>query len=100
MTTAALLKTAWKQRCTPEGNWILTPAQRAWLTLKFMLCLLFMRELGIEHDAPYDTHVVVAVTDSHQYPCEWGTCYDWREWRVGKGLLRNWWYFETTDGSP
>jgi hypothetical protein len=95
----SMIRTAWKQRCDGEGDWYLTPLQRYWLTFKFTLCMLLSLN-GYPDPTWSNEHVCVAITDSCSFPCEWGTCYSWTGWHVGKGLFKNWWFYSETDGTP
>lgn len=87
------------QRCAPEGDWLLSTPERFWLTLKFVLCYL-LRLKRRESLPLFSRYVTVAQTDQHKWSCEWGECYDWTSWRVGKGVLSNWWYMQDLDGAP
>jgi len=94
------LALAWKQRCKHEGNWYLTKAQQYWLTVKCMICMVLDLNRFPDPEDWGGEHVCVAITEAHSYPCEWGTCSDWTELRVGKGFLSNWYFYYESDGAP
>lgn len=92
-----LILRAFSQQCEFETDWMLTKWQRCWLTVKFVLCVLAQRW---REPKLFVDHVCVVLADAHKYPCEWGECADWTEYHVGKGLVRNWFCLEVSNGYP
>lgn len=90
-----------RHHCKYDRVFILGRRRKAWYTLKALLCTIIgliipvvFRGHDFYSDNP-DDYIVVAITDGGgwfdgEYSGNW-----WLELRVGYGIFRNWWVYES-----
>lgn len=82
MSRLALLRLALAQHAQPEGDWLLSRAERWWMTGKTVLSLLILPRTKGSQDYRIG-EVVVAIYDYHEWQSyEWGLMSGWNELTV------------------